>query len=107
MHAPNACRWPPYASHLAFELWELGTARAPALRLLFNGQPVTAYLRGCDTAAAASGHGRSTTATHEAGGVAASRLAALEFCPLAALEAEVAALRADFRATCETPAPAA
>ena len=58
LRAPNACRWPPYASHLVFEIWEEGSNGGShhhnhhrehhSVRVLFNGRVVTSYLSGCD-----------------------------------------------------------
>ena len=84
MRAPGLCRWPPYASHLAFEIWERAggqaqpTTREPAheVRVLFNGRAVTRYLRGCDQSATG------------------------DFCPLQALRQAVGTLEAEFRSNC-------
>ncbi|KAJ9455928.1 hypothetical protein DIPPA_22729 [Diplonema papillatum] len=39
------CRWPPYASRVVFELWEL--REVMMVRLLYNGLPVTHKVYGC------------------------------------------------------------
>ena len=44
--APVACAWPPYASHVVFELWT-GPSAPPHVRLLYNGAPLTAHVTGC------------------------------------------------------------
>jgi hypothetical protein len=43
------CLWPPFASHIAFELWEPqeGNNGDPKVRVLFDGKPVTEKVRGC------------------------------------------------------------
>lgn len=74
LSAPDACRWPPYASHLTFELWEGdgGRARSLAVRVLFNGRAITRHLSGC----------------------------AAEYCPLDDLRRTVAALTSEFTSAC-------
>ena len=56
LRAPGACRWPPYASHVAFELWEtrwpLGERRQ-WVRVVFNGRAITQHLLPCESAASA------------------------------------------------------
>eukprot|EP01063_Lacrimia_lanifica_P005131 TRINITY_DN12951_c0_g1_i1.p1 TRINITY_DN12951_c0_g1~~TRINITY_DN12951_c0_g1_i1.p1 ORF type:complete len:469 (+),score=100.85 TRINITY_DN12951_c0_g1_i1:95-1501(+) len=42
------CKWPPYASRLAFELWRLESDGSYQVRILYNGVPVTRRVRGCD-----------------------------------------------------------
>lgn len=54
MQASGTCRWPPYASHIVFEVWRSAKQTAAAqhhVRLLFNGLPVTSFTPGCAAAA--------------------------------------------------------
>ena len=57
------CNWPPYASHIAFELWKNGrkeslsrpqneTIRDYYVRVLFNGRDVTRLIPSCSRSAA-------------------------------------------------------
>ncbi|CAM9721245.1 unnamed protein product, partial [Ectocarpus fasciculatus] len=57
------CTWPPYASHIAFELWKNArkeslsrpqneTIRDHYVRVLFNGRDVTRHIPSCARAAA-------------------------------------------------------
>ena len=80
------CRWPPYASHITFEVWSRNGADGPSnggatleVRVLFNGEAVTRYLNGCD---------RSIDAAEG------------DFCPLNSLMAAVRQLEREFTATC-------
>lgn len=44
------CRWPPFAAHILFELWEPVAKRKdmePMVRVIFDGEPVTSKVRGC------------------------------------------------------------
>uniref|UniRef100_A0A7S4AXU8 Uncharacterized protein n=1 Tax=Chrysotila carterae TaxID=13221 RepID=A0A7S4AXU8_CHRCT len=78
--APGACRWPPYASHVAFEVWHPRHAFKAArnrtannfVRIVFNGFPITQYVDGCDD----------------------------EFCPFPSFMATIDALEAYFRDSC-------
>ena len=86
MRAPMLCRWPPYASHITFEVWSRNGADGPSnggatleVRVLFNGEAVTRYLNGCD---------RSIDGAEG------------DFCPLNSLMAAVRQLEREFTATC-------
>ena len=83
LHAPGACRWPPYASHVAIELWALRERRE--VRVLFNGQPVTRYVTGC---------GEQATETQTAD------LDQSEFCPLESLVNTIETLDEEFKRDC-------
>ena len=84
MRSPELCRWPPYASHITFEVWssslaERGPADALEVRVLFNGEAVTQYLYGCEVGKAGAEGG---------------------FCPLSALAETVRKLGVEFDSTC-------
>ena len=92
MRAPGQCRWPPYASHVVFELWRAeadaaagggaagggaaggGAAGTAAfyVRLVYNGAPLTKHVDGCDD----------------------------ELCPLRSFLTTISRLEDDFRREC-------
>jgi len=84
--APGACRWPPYASRVVFELWQpraRSTAGGAVVRVLFNGVPVTRHVIGCTSSP--------------------PRLLSHDLCPLEAFSNAVEALvrpHTDFTAAC-------
>ena len=89
------CKWPPYASHVAFELWRApgaaAAATAPRVRLLFNGVAVTHLVPACASASAD---------VHVADGGGS------ELCDLAAFARGVAAIvrpHASWEAACREP----
>lgn len=89
------CKWPPYASHVAFELWRApgaaAAASAPRVRLLFNGVAVTHLVPACASASAD---------VHVADGGGS------ELCDLAAFARGVAAIvrpHASWEAACREP----
>ena len=91
LRAPGACRWPPYASHVAFEVWERASSEEDAddrragllfVRVLFNGRVITRYLTGCDALMPPSEH-----------------------CPLDVFTSSVRALAAEFGRSCGLPIP--
>jgi hypothetical protein len=43
----SECGWPPYASRIAFELWEKRPGVPSHIRILFNGNPITQSVPGC------------------------------------------------------------
>jgi hypothetical protein len=97
LQAPGACRWPPYASHIILELWTTRAQRAGPdrreqqheVRVLFNGQPVTRYLTGCEPAVARARARSDLSSDTE-----------LEFCPLEYLVQTVDKLAQEFASTC-------
>lgn len=77
---PATCSWPPYASHLVFELWRPRGAGATHVRAVFNGEPITSRL-GCCADVTVRG----------------------ELCPLDRLADAVRELGAAFGAACPQP----
>lgn len=84
---PGVCKWPPYASRIALELWRRDdSASEEMVRVLFNGRVVTADIDGC-------GPGRRA-------GSASPQEPRGEFCPLATLSQTLQSLTSEFVQAC-------
>ena len=114
MRTPSLCRWPPYASRLAFEVWLAEPPRLAEPPLRHSAAELPADPAAGEGEVQAAGHtegpvayvrvlfnGRVVTHTlHGCRGRKSLRGISRELCPLTALSKVVQSLATDFRTAC-------